>query len=130
MNMGMVRDVMEILQQGYGDNTSTPLDRVVATKVIGYFYDKGWMSSEEIAFLVESAGGEIRVTEKTLAGEAPLLYRQEDPMNGDFIFRTRSKEDLVANAKVNPQAEARVVDPGKIEIKLVEKRNDSPNPDS
>lgn len=128
--MGMVRDVMAILQEGYGDNSSTPLDRVVATKVIDYFYKKGWMNAEEIAFLVESAGGEIRVTEKTLTGDAPMLYRQEDPMNGDFIFRTRSKEDLVKEAKVNPDAEARVVDPGKIEIKLVEKRNDSPHPNS
>jgi len=117
MNMGIVRDVMDIIASGYS-STPTGLDRAIASEVINYFYRKGWMNSEDIAWLVEAAGGEIRVTEEMVLGESPLLVVWQDPVTKDRVFRTRKKQDLVDNAKVNPDAEVRVIDSGPINIRL------------
>ena len=121
MNMGMVRDVMDIIANGYG-SIPTGLDRAIASRVINYFYEKGWMNSQDIAFLVKAAGGEIRVSEKDLAGDE-FLYWYDDPATGERVFQSRSKEDMVTKAKVNPNAEVRVVDSGPIELNIAEKRD-------
>lgn len=108
MNMGQVQDVMDIIANGYG-STPTGIDRSIASRVVAYFYDKGWMSPTDVAYLVEAAGGDIRVSEELAAKPSPILTRYEDPMTHEWVFRTRdkSKEDLVKNAKVNPDAEKR-----------------------
>jgi hypothetical protein len=117
VNMGMVQDLMDIIANSYGSSPSA-MDRSVSAKIIDYFYQKGWMNSEEIAYLVEAAGGEIKITESMLASPAPLLYTQTDSA-GTTTFRTRSKEQLVKEAKVNPDAESRTVDSGPIVITTV-----------
>src|SRR4051812_2709632 len=112
MNQAIVRDVMDLIAQGYG-STPTGLDRAIASNVVNYFYEKGWMSAEEIAILVKAAGGEIKVTENLLTGEAPNLYTQRNQDPFELIFRSREKveivdaEELTKNAKVNPEAEKR-----------------------
>jgi hypothetical protein len=118
VNMGMVQDVMDIIANSYGSSPSA-MDRSIAAKIINYFYERGWMNSEEIAYLVHSAGGEIRITESVLAGPAPTLQRHRDPVTGDLILRTTNTDDLVRNAKVNPDAESRTVDSGPIVITTV-----------
>lgn len=112
MNMGMVREVMDIIAQGYG-SVPTGLDRAIASRVIDYFYRKGWMNSEDIAVLVKAAGGEIRVNLDDVIDDNWLLSWQDDPVTNERVFRVRQRnepenaEDLVANAKVNPDAEKR-----------------------
>lgn len=128
MNMGMVRDVMDIIANGYG-SIPTGLDRAIASRVVNYFYEKGWMNAQDIAFLVKAAGGEIRVAEKDLSGDE-FLYWYDDPETGERVFQSRSKEDMVTKAKVNPDAEVRVVDSGPINVTLLEQRNDSTNNNS
>ena len=115
--MGMVREVMDIIANGYG-SVPTGLDRAIASRVVNYFYERGWMNAQDIAYLVKAAGGEIRVTEEMLMGEAPLLVWYDDPHTHERVFKIREKEDLVKNAKVNPDAESRTVDSGPINVKL------------
>ena len=121
--MGIVRDVMDIIANGYG-SIPTGLDRAIASRVIDYFYRKGWMNSQDIAYLVKAAGGEVRVGEDILS-EDILLFWYDDPATGERVFQSRSKTDMVNNAKVNPDAETRVVDSGPIELNIVEKRDAS-----
>lgn len=115
MNMGMVVDVMDIIASGYSSSPSA-LERGIAAKVIDYFYRKGWMNAEEIAYLVEAAGGEIRIPENMITGPAPQLTRTLDPVTNEYVFRTGSKPDTT-NAKVNPNAESRIVDSGEIQLR-------------
>ena len=117
MNLGTVREVMDIIANGYG-SVPSGLDRAIASRVVAYFEDKGWVSPEDIAYLVQAAGGEIRVTESALLTEAPLLQWQRDPESNDMVVRSIDKDKLIRNAKVNPEAEARVVDSGPIAINL------------
>lgn len=127
MNMGTIREIMDILQESYGMASASPIDRVVATNILQFLYGKGWMDSSEIAILVKAAGGEIRVPENMLTGDTPFLYKQQDPMTGEIIFRSREKGEATSNAKVNPDAEVRTVDSGPINLSAVntEKRNAS-----
>ena len=118
MNQGTVREVMDIIANGYG-SVPSGLDRAVASRVVDYFYRKGWMNTEEIAWLVEAAGGEIRVNPDKMSGNSPLLYWYDDQVTGERVFKIRDKEDLVTNAKVNPDAEVRTVDSGPINVGYV-----------
>src|ERR1043166_7716180 len=116
MNQGIVREVMDIIVTGYG-SVPAGLDRAIASQVVDYFYRKGWMNTEDIAWLVKAAGGEIRVKFDELVGESPLLVIWDDQATGERIFKIRERVDiqdvdtdqLVANAKVNPNAEKRYV---------------------
>jgi len=117
MNMGMVREVMDIIANGYG-SVPTGLDRAIASRVVNYFYEKGWMNSQDIAYLVKAAGGEIRVSEEDMVDDV-FLYWYDNPATGERVFQSRSKKDMVDNAKVNPDAEVRVVDSGPIEATQV-----------
>jgi len=122
MNQATIREVMEILQKGYGDNSTTPLDRVVATNVVRYFFEKGWIDSHGIAILAESAGGEIRVPESLVEDDDLFLYRYTNPMTGEIVFKSRKKSEV--NGKVNPDAETpRVVHSGPIEMRMTNDRS-------
>jgi hypothetical protein len=111
--MGMVRDVMDIIANAYG-SVPSGIDRSIASRVIQYFYDKGWMNSQEIAILVKAAGGQIRVSEQLMA-ESPLLFTYRDNATGDMVFQVRERgtppsdetDEWIKNAKVNPDAESR-----------------------
>lgn len=112
MNQGMVREVMDIIANGYG-SIPTGLDRSIAAAVIDYFYRKGWMNREDIAWLVRAAGGEIRVNLDELVGDSPTLYWYDDAATGERVFKIRERVEIVdadkltENAKVNPDAESR-----------------------
>lgn len=117
MNLGQVRDVMDIIQRGYGDSSMTSLDRVVAANVIQYFESRGWMGPEEVAHLVQAAGGEVIVTEEQLMEAPKPLYTQQDPINHSIIFRSVNVD--ISEAKVNPDAESRTVNSGPIKVSPV-----------
>lgn len=106
MYEGTVRDIVDILQQGYGDNSTTPLDRAVANRIVTYLAEKGWMHPSEVAYMVKAAGGEIRVNLAVLTDDPPLLYRQHDFPMDQYVFRAVDKPDP-SKAKVNPDAEQR-----------------------
>ncbi len=119
MSHTAIREITDIIQKGYGDNSTTPLDRAVANQIVNYLYKNGWMDLAAVAKLVDAAGGEVRVSVDKLMNDSPLLYRYDDQMTGDIVFKTRSKDETVKGAKVNPDSETRVVDSGKIEIRHV-----------
>jgi hypothetical protein len=116
VNMGTVRDLMDIIASGYASSPGA-IERAIATKVVAYFQERGWLSATDVAYLVEAAGGEIRVPESLTLDPAPLLQWTNDPANGEMIIRSIDKARLVKNATVNPEAESRNVDSGPITIR-------------
>lgn len=115
MNMNSIRDVMDIIASGYG-STPTGLDRAIASRVIEYFQNNGWVGPSDLAYLVQAAGGELVVKQELFTVDAPLLQWAQDPITHDIIVRTIDKDKLVKEAKVNPDAESRIVDSGPINI--------------
>lgn len=111
MHGGAVNDITEIIQRGYGDSSISQLDRTVAHNIVNYLTTRGWMSPGEVAYLVEAAGGEIRVPENLITRPPKALTRYQNPAvaEAEFVFRTTETEPLVdtSNAKVNPDAESR-----------------------
>lgn len=93
MNMGVVQDIMDILQQGYDMSSASPLDRVVATRILDYLGRTGWMNHSEVAHLVLAAGGEIQVSYKQLEAENPLLTQWQDPENDKVVFKVREPKE-------------------------------------
>lgn len=106
MYEGTIKGITEVLQQGYGDNTSGPLDRAVANQILSYFINNGWAGPDQIAYMVKSAGGEIRVKGDSLLSDPPILSKQHDFMTDEYVFRTIEKPDT-STARVNPNAEQR-----------------------
>jgi hypothetical protein len=111
MHGGAVNDITEIIQRGYGDSSISQLDRTVAHNIVNYLANKGWMSPGEVAYLVEAAGGEIRVPESLVMRPPKALTRYQNPVvaEAEFIFRTTETTPPVdvTDAKVNPDAESR-----------------------
>jgi hypothetical protein len=125
MNMGIVQDLMDIIANGYG-GSPTGIDRAIATRIVSYFMDRGYASTEEVAYMVKAVGGEIKLSDKLLTEKAPTLQWQRDPVTGDLVLRTIDTDNLVQNAKVNPDAESRIVDSGPVVIStLKEEKNDN-----
>lgn len=92
MNLGTVTDVMDILQQGYQNTSSTPLDRTVATRVVKYFIENGWLNAGEVAHIVKAAGGEVRIPERQLIESSPYLVSYTDQGTMDIVFKSREHE--------------------------------------
>lgn len=63
--VGLVADV---LQRVYGDATQTVLDRRAAEEVVEALRRAGWATLDEVAILIESAGGSITVPD-LIAGD-------------------------------------------------------------
>lgn len=113
MNMGILQEVADIVSQGYG-GTVGAMDRAIASKVLQHLSNRGWINSEDLARLVAAAGGEIQVPQSLLVKDAPLLQWTDEV--GGMVLRTIDKDELVKEAKVNPNAETRNVDSGPINI--------------
>jgi hypothetical protein len=118
MNLGTVRDIMEIIHQGHGGPDMSSVDRVVASNIVSYLQKAGWMGAEEIAHIVQAAGGEVRISEKQLDEGPKAIYTQRDPITHDIVLRSVSVVDT-KNAKVNPDAESRTVHSGSIKVSPV-----------
>ena len=66
--------VARALQVGYGDATQTVLDQRVAERVLKALREVGWCSPDEVALIVEAAGGSITVTDDAVE----RVWRQPD----------------------------------------------------
>ena len=79
------------LQAGYGDATQTVLDTKVAGQVVKALREAGWCSPDEVALIVEAAGGSVTVTDDAVErvwrqpDEALELRRERLP----YAFATR-----------------------------------------
>ena len=58
--------VVDVIQRVYGDATQTPLDRQAASEIVAALRAAGWASLDEVAMLIEAAGGEITVPGRIL----------------------------------------------------------------
>jgi hypothetical protein len=89
------RLIVEAINEGYGDRSTSPLDRAVASRIIAKLRNVMWMSSEEVALIVEAAGGEVHITQKQLeaAEGMPLLQMWRDPATNDVVIKSRRMSD-------------------------------------
>lgn len=88
---GTIRGISLVLNEAYGDNGTSPLDRVAATKVLQYMRSMGWMSPQEIAFLVDAAGGKITISRAGLEEKELVLRTWSDDRNYNIIFESRGQ---------------------------------------
>lgn len=89
---GTVRIIEGVLNRAYGDNSASSLDRLAATQVLQQLRSLGWLSADEVALLVDAAGGEIKVTEKAAAEKRPLLVVFRDFENDLIVFKAKDSE--------------------------------------
>lgn len=90
--MGMVQEIMDILQQGYGMTSASPVDRVVASRVIEHFIRKGWLAANEVAHIVKAAGGKVIVSQEQLEDSDPQLVSYRDFMTDTIVFESRDNK--------------------------------------
>lgn len=87
---GTVRKIQDVLNEAYGMQGTSSLDRAAATKVLQQLRMVGWMSPDEIAFLVDAAGGRIEVTQQS-AEEKTLKLEVFRPFQSDSIVFKSSR---------------------------------------
>lgn len=112
---GTERRITEILNRAYGDNATSALDRIAAGEILSELINLGWTSNEEIAYLVDAAGGEIRITEDSLNESAPRLLQYRDHLSNTIVFQTKTDEQRKNPTPAERESsEARVVQSGPI----------------
>lgn len=97
--MAVVRDISEILNMSYGDVGTGPIDRVAANEIVNYLREHGWINSEELALLVDAAGGEIRVKANQMLDDPPPLLMYRDIGTDDLVLQT--KPQTVQSGPIN-----------------------------
>ena len=118
---GAVRDIEDILGNVYGPGNDAA-DRLAAMQINNRLLQRGWVSPEDLAYIVDAAGGEIVVTREALEDSSPKLFIQSSFERDATVFSIRegtshNKPDT-SKAKVNPNAESRNVDSGTIDIEV------------
>jgi hypothetical protein len=82
--------VASVIQRVYEDATQTALDRKAAREIIAALRAAGWASLDEVAVLIEAAGGEIAVPDRLMVdGRRRVVTRQDD-------FRSMGKKYRVS----------------------------------
>lgn len=80
--------VAEVIQRVYGDATQTVLDRRAASEIVAALRTAGWASLDEVALLIEAAGGEITVPGRMLSDTRERrVTRQDDFASLGHKFR-------------------------------------------
>jgi hypothetical protein len=118
MNEGMISIIQQTLNEAYGESGSGPLDRVAATRILDLFQRTGWIGGQELALVVQAAGGEIRITEEQISGTIPPVLQYQDNITNEIVLKTVNTENT--NERKNPtaaqreSAESRTVQSGPI----------------
>jgi hypothetical protein len=115
---GTERRIVEILNRGYGDNATSALDRVIAGDILSELINVGWTSGEELAYLVEAAGGEIRIPESLLTEPSPRLLQYRSDLTNEIVFQTKDENARLNNPSPadRESGESRTVHSGKINV--------------
>lgn len=80
--------VAGVIQRVYGDATQTVLDRRAASEILTALRGAGWTSLDEVAMLIEAAGGEITVPRRILSdARERRVTVQDDFASGGKKFR-------------------------------------------
>lgn len=81
------RIVRDVIQRVYGDATQTVLDQRAAWEIITALRAAGWASIDEVAVLIEAAGGSITVPDDLmLDGRDRRVMRHDDYEARGFRF--------------------------------------------
>lgn len=87
---GTLRGIQEVLNQGYGEQATSPLDRTVATEILLYMRSIGWISPKELVWVVDSAGGKVVITEsQLLENDNKELVYWRNPENDSITISVR-----------------------------------------
>ena len=82
--------VTDTIQRVYGDATQTALDREAARQIVAALRAAGWASLDEVARLIEAAGGSITVPDHILANDGDRIVERFDTFDG-VTFRVRRR---------------------------------------
>lgn len=84
--------VRDVIQRVYGDATQTMLDSQAAREIVAALRDAGWASLDEVALLIEAAGGSITVPHNLDPFAERTVYRNDPTWDGvTFSVRTRER---------------------------------------
>lgn len=79
--------VAATIQRTYNDATQTHLDRQAASNIIAALRSAGWASLNEVAVLIEAAGGSITVPDRLMQdGRDRRVTVQDDYANNGRRF--------------------------------------------
>lgn len=82
--------IRDVIQRVYEDATQTVLDQQAAREIIAALRAAGWASFDEVAVLIEAAGGSITVPDRLMHdGRRRVVSRQEDHANMGHRFTVR-----------------------------------------
>ena len=118
---GILRGLQEVLNRGYGDQATSPLDRTVAQQILNYLREIGWTTPEEVAIIVQAVGGKIVIPDAMLLADAPdTLSYYRDPLDDSLIITTNVVK-VVPGEIVDdrPKVEHRTVESGPIQVRRV-----------
>lgn len=92
---------MDVIQRVYGDASRTVLDRRAASEIVKALRERGWASLDEVALLIDAAGGEIVVPSRLmLETKDRVVTKQDDYASGGFKFRVSvERETALARAE-------------------------------
>lgn len=77
--MSATKIVQDVIQRVYGDATQTALDHEAAVEILRALRAAGWASLDEVAVLIEAAGGSITVPDRLMGdGRDRVVSRQDD----------------------------------------------------
>lgn len=68
----LIDGIADTLQRVYGDATQTFLDRQAAREIWKWLRKQGIATPQEVAVVVEAAGGEVRVTQRGQVDDRPI----------------------------------------------------------
>jgi hypothetical protein len=77
-----VRVVRDVIQRAYGDATQTPLDHQAASEIVTALRSMGWASLNEVALLIEAAGGSIKVSSRQMLHSSERVVERMDEYDG------------------------------------------------
>jgi len=86
---GTLRGIQEVLNRGYGEQATSPLDRTVADQILQYMRSIGWISPRELSVVVDSAGGKVVITDTQLITEPKELFWIRNPENNSITISVR-----------------------------------------
>ena len=81
--------VVDTIQRVYGDATQTVLDREAAREIVSALRAAGWASLDEVALLIDAAGGSVTVPKHLAASTERRVVERFESFDG-ITFRVRA----------------------------------------
>lgn len=83
--------VAGVIQRIYGDATQTVLDRRAAREIVAALRSAGWASLDEVAMLIEAAGGTVTIPGNIMRDNSKrVVYAEDDWRTMGRTFRVET----------------------------------------